>query len=652
MLCLSQASAQQTCPGGVTGSIAWCISESQAGKTTFKRLYLNGAEEVVAVINQTSDDSSRQINFNAAMHFDGTQQPIRLPLGHAALNKISIFSVFRPADDSEEQCLWQLERNSRNHLMLTTKRLADMESRYFLELTDIRQGQPILNVYERHIKPDSLPIVSQYLIVGAQPVLPETPVKAFRGQLAEIIVYDQVLSPVERRQVETYLAIKYGIALLPYKNAGYYNATGEMVKQNTNFLFRTAGIGRDDASGLNQKQSSGIEEPELLLISAGTPAANNAANKSTIPDKTYLLWSDNGASLRLADPKPGMPPLIGRCWEMVSPTDNSTLPTTLRFDTRRTNWSRSQNETWWFVCDQEGSGHFSPKTTHYVPAGEVGPEGFAVFSNLIWDADRSGRDVFGLAVAPHMFAKYWIEPPSCKPAQNGQLHVGAEGGKPPYRFKLNELHGSIHREWTTSDHHFEKIEHVKPGEYLLIVTDEHGRVFRDTLWVQSSDAPVAELPARHVLEQGKSLTLNAAQGFSQPQEARFSWSGPQGFQHEGALVSISLPGIYHLSIEYNGCIARQQIEVTAQPGSAFRDLRLFPNPAPNGQFSVVVDLLRSETVTVRLSDAAGRIVDEQFLRGCDYYFHQFNKALPSGIYQVTFQTAGDIRTIPLYIQSN
>ncbi|MBL7808068.1 MAG: T9SS type A sorting domain-containing protein [Saprospiraceae bacterium] len=616
----------------------------------FKRIHLTGTKEVLAFSNIQNETDL--INFNAAMYFDGKQQPIRLPLGQGLLNKLSIFSVFIPTDDLEEQCLWQLERNSRNELMLTTQRLADMESRYFLEIKGARKGQPMLSVYERHLKPDTLPIVSQCLIVGAQPVLPETPVQAFRGHIAEIIVYDWVLSPVERRQVETYLAIKYGIPLEPYKNAGYYDAASHKVKQNKDFLYRTAGIGRDDASGLYQKQSSGIEEPELLKLFVGSLALSNAANQSEVPDKTYLLWSDNGATLRLNAPRPGMPAMIGRSWEMTVSTDSPNISTTLRFDTRRTNSSRKPEDTWWVVCDQGGRGRFNPETTLYTPASSVSAEGLSVFTNLIWDADRSGSDVFSIAVAPHMFAKYWIDPPMCKSEKNGQLYIGAEGGSLPYRFKLLELNGDFCKEWTTIDHNFERIEGIEPGEYLLSVFDDQGRAFHDTLWVQSSDAPVAQLPSRYELEQGKSIILDAAQHFIPTPGTIFSWSGPQGFLQEGSLISISLPGIYLLSIEHDGCVSRQQIEVVAQQGSVFKGLRLFPNPAPNGRFSIMIDLIRPEAVTIRITDAVGRIVAEQSLRGSDYYFHQFIQALPSGLYQITFQSSSEMQTIPLIIQSN
>jgi hypothetical protein len=651
LCCFLQATAQQTYPGGVPSQIAWCVSENQSDKVALKRIYPNGAEEVVAVNGQTSEAPYAQFNFNAATRFDGKQEPIRLSLGQGALNKISIFTVFLPADDLEEQCLWQLERNSRNDLMLTTQRLADMESRYFLELPNARKGLPVLNIYERHVKPDTLPIVSQYLIIGAQPVLPETPVQAFRGQLAEIIVYDRVLSPVERRQVETYLAIKYGIALEPYKNAGYYDTGGKMVKQNTEYLFRTAGIGRDDNSGLDQKQSSGAEEQGLLVISAGMPAFSNVVNKSALPNQSYLLWSDNGASLRLAAPKPGMPPMIGRQWEVSANDAVRSYPTALQFDTRRTDWGRRPDETWWLVCDSGGKGRFAPENTSYIPATSISPEGYATFHPILWDTDVSGRDVFSLAVAPHLFAKYWVSAPQCQPEKEGRLYAGAEGGKSPYRFVLEGQGMDIRREWTIDNNSFMELEGVKAGQYTLMVSDAIGNTYRDTLWIESSDAPSPVIASSYRLNPGQTLQLDAGMGVNFPAHTQFHWIGPDAFYQGGANVVISTPGTYVLTIDIEGCISRREIEVEAPRADPFRQLRLFPNPAPDGNFSVIVDLFQPEQVSIRITDATGRLMTMQTLHGSDYYFQTYSLPTAAGLYQVTAQTPHGAQTLPLYIQS-
>lgn len=651
LLCLSQAAAQPIAPGGVPGYIAWCNSVSQSGKINLLRIYPNGTKEVVAESSQHSAALSGQFNFNTTMHFDGKQQPVRLSLGQGTLNKISIFLVFRPADDSQEQCLWQLERNSRNDLILTTHRLADLESRYFLESPKARNGLPVLSIYERYVKPDTMPIVSQYLVIGAQPVLPETPVQAFRGHIAEIIVYDRVLSPVERRQVETYLAIKYGIALEPYKNAGYYNAGGNMVKQNKEYLFRTTGIGRDDAAGLNQRQSSGAEEPELLVISAGIPASGNPANPSILPDQSYLLWSDNGASLRLAEPKPGMPIMIERRWEITATEAFQDYPTVLQFDTRRTDWSRHPEETWWLVCDRSGNGQFGSECTSYIQASSISPEGFVTFNPVTWDSDGSGNDVFSLAAAPPMFAKYWISAPQCQPEKEGRLYAGAEGGKPPYRFILEGLDLDIHREWTCDSNKFTELDGIKPGQYALIVSDAADKIYRDTLWIESSDALYPTLSSSYRLEEGQVLHLDAGAGVHFPTHTQFHWIGPDAFYHGGANVIISTPGTYVLTIDMDGCISRRQIEVEAPPADPFRQLRLFPNPAPDGVFSLVADLFQTDQISIRITDATGRLITQETLQGSDYYFQSFSLPVAAGLYQVTAQTSQGAQTLPLYIQS-
>lgn len=119
--------------------------------------------------------------------------------------------------------------------------------------------------------------------------------------IPEFIAYDVALTTTQRIQVESYLAIKYGVTLLQTTPTNYVASDGTTIMWNAttgvSFKANIAGIGRDDASGLNQKQSVSGNSANEVVIGLGSIAATNAANSNTFgADKTFMTWGDNGLS--------------------------------------------------------------------------------------------------------------------------------------------------------------------------------------------------------------------------------------------------------------------------------------------------------------------------------------------------------------------
>ena len=118
----------------------------------------------------------------------------------------------------------------------------------------------------------------------------------WHGSIAEVIGYASTLSTAEREQVQTYLAIKYGIAI----SSNYVTSDGTTVwNATTNAAYSNdiAGIGRDDDSDLNQKQSTS-QSGGIVEIGLGTLAADNASNANSFgSDGSFMIWGhDNGSN--------------------------------------------------------------------------------------------------------------------------------------------------------------------------------------------------------------------------------------------------------------------------------------------------------------------------------------------------------------------
>jgi hypothetical protein len=140
---------------------------------------------------------------------------------------------------------------------------------------------------------------------------------SFDGRIAEVITYTSrktdANSTQERNRIQSYLAIKYGITLgVNGTSQDYVNSNGTKIWNqavNTGYNYNITGIGRDDASDLNQKQSKSVNNATdgigpiegIVTIGLSNIYDTNNLNTNTFPsDKQFLVWGDNGADLNLA----------------------------------------------------------------------------------------------------------------------------------------------------------------------------------------------------------------------------------------------------------------------------------------------------------------------------------------------------------------
>ena len=99
----------------------------------------------------------------------------------------------------------------------------------------------------------------------------------FTGSIAEVIVYNRILTTLEMQQVNTYLSVKYGLSVPVADHLYPLDAT----HQNDVF-----GIGYNTAFGLNQTTSESAGMDDILQIS----------NPSDIDDGDYLICGNDNQS--------------------------------------------------------------------------------------------------------------------------------------------------------------------------------------------------------------------------------------------------------------------------------------------------------------------------------------------------------------------
>ena len=124
---------------------------------------------------------------------------------------------------------------------------------------------------------------------------------AFPGDIQEVVWYNTNLTDIQRHQVQSYLALKYGISLSQTAAQDYLASDGTTKMWNANtagsYNNNIAGIGRDDASGLNQKQSKSANIGSVLAMGLHEIQSSNAENTISFgSNKSFLTWADNGLS--------------------------------------------------------------------------------------------------------------------------------------------------------------------------------------------------------------------------------------------------------------------------------------------------------------------------------------------------------------------
>ena len=144
---------------------------------------------------------------------------------------------------------------------------------------------------------------------------------SFDGRIAEVITYSATNSDIDltdaRNRIQSYLAVKYGITMgTNGTSQDYVDSDGTVIwDQSANgsaYNYDIAGIGRDDASELNQKQSRSVNDATDAtgriegILTMGltdiydTNTENKNLNTTTFNDKEFLMWGSNGADLDLA----------------------------------------------------------------------------------------------------------------------------------------------------------------------------------------------------------------------------------------------------------------------------------------------------------------------------------------------------------------
>ncbi len=309
------------------------FSQSPGGVSTDLELWFKANDGVVSsggVVSGWNDQSgngingsgsgssapalvSSGLNNNSIIRFDGNDRiSTALNMNSSTYPDLDVIVVYKPTDIYPGAVFGEDDLNWDRFLLHT-----DTYTPFLLNI--ISTGSIANNVHDAALFQFNTPVItaiswredvsngSSYYVDGAQegtftanngPQSTSTlevgdignQLYPFTGDIAEIMVYSDTRTSNERQRIESYLAIKYGVALSQSSGAyDYLSSSGTVVwngTTNSTYANAIAGIGRDDNSDLNQLGSINQNESDIVEITAPSFSANNS----------FLVWGHNGSS--------------------------------------------------------------------------------------------------------------------------------------------------------------------------------------------------------------------------------------------------------------------------------------------------------------------------------------------------------------------
>ncbi|WP_161990732.1 DUF11 domain-containing protein [Chryseobacterium viscerum] len=293
---------------GITSSAGTVTQWNNSVPSTTYNLAQQGAAGTTPAYNTS------QINFNPSLRFDGTNDrlaaanvPLTATTTAAAPYQTSQYIVYRKlgttflplySHSNGFGGTWNVGGNSDGGMLITNRSMmtsAPTTNEVRLQSLDgtSNSASVYLNGQLKNTmfaNSNSTAIASpstQNFWVGAQGTN-----NFANADIAEIVVYNTTKA-TERPQIESYLALKYGIT----KSGDYVASNGTVywnISTNSGYNNNITGIARDDNSALNQKQSMSINAGQQILIGLTGMANTNTSNTGTLTNLQSLVIGDNG----------------------------------------------------------------------------------------------------------------------------------------------------------------------------------------------------------------------------------------------------------------------------------------------------------------------------------------------------------------------
>ncbi|MBL6445350.1 T9SS type A sorting domain-containing protein [Fulvivirga sp. 29W222] len=616
--------------GQITKPKVWLRADAGSITSSSWRDY-SGNENHARLTTLQGNSFPVYFNFNPTRHFRASSDLSEIPYSLEGLSETTFIMVYQASDTTERGIIGAKDGQERN-VMLTTSRVLGPDS-----VIDVfEQGNKLItmNTITQSWEDAKLPGEGASLTLGG--IINTEEVNDFEGEIAEILVFDQVIPFMHKVQYETYLGIKYGISL---KNRNYVSSREEVLwkaDENEEFQYRITGIGRDDHFQLYQKQSVNVvDSTELIALSSGTLKEINEANTSIFSDQDFILWGDNNMSLvdHKGEGQDSILSMLDRKWLVrVNGPTASNISTSIYLDISQL---PKDSLGFWLVIDRSGSGDFSADNLEYIKADSISKDSIAYYK-VKWDTDLSGKDNFSFARMKDLFAVVrTLDQPICTDPESGRVKVEVIAGKGPFEFTWGSTESEEKTKYNSGDNL--EIDRLSAGTYNLQVKDAQGIVFDRVTVLEAEDGIPVDLGPDQSLTENKEIILDATASIPDSVEVDYTWESSFGLRSTQGKIAVNESGIYRVFVtnRTNGCVFTDEITITGSPIERFE---VFPNLiTQNETFNVSISLKEPLAVQLRFFDLKGNLHAK--LGGEGNAEYQFEVSLSkAGHYMVVLET--------------
>ncbi|UPK67938.1 hypothetical protein [Chitinophaga filiformis] len=276
--------AQQ--PGGVEGTKLWWVTEKTGNEYFLVDVSGNN-------YSLKKGSAARNINFHPAYLWADAGENFDL----LAFNQATVAAAFFPNDKNKGLPFFTFEyldkmRTLKNNSVIGkgsfSYNFGNSQNRTTLEVAGQTKQENAMKTTVYYYASNK----NYYSIWGED--RRTTVSAAFNGYLPELIIYNRVLTPLERSKVESYLSIKFGTTL----DDSYVGRDGKLLWNMKDpilnkFHNRVCAIGKDSLAGLIQPKSNSTYEEAF----SDKTSYNTDANDSTVNASWTFIPRGEQASL-------------------------------------------------------------------------------------------------------------------------------------------------------------------------------------------------------------------------------------------------------------------------------------------------------------------------------------------------------------------
>lgn len=605
-------------PEGLEEPQAWLIYSGDETHEAFKDLVTG------EILHSRATAESLALNHHPCYAFHRETKGI---LSLDFLPQTVIFVSASPAQT--EQLIWSIHVDDTLRSALTTRRLADLFSYQYINYPPRVFQQPLLSTWVANSQ--NTEGKKHHLTLG-NTGSSTLPVNAFEGTIAEVLVYNRVLSEKAKNIVESYLALKYGITLISQSAPQYVGGNGQLLwdgLREPEFNFRIAGIGKDEITGFAQKISTSSVDPGLLSIEA----ENDIQQFS---DGNYLLWGSTNQPLIL-EKNEGDIHYFSMQWKVEAQHWPREFTTRLSFNKKAINTSLNTGEHFWLAISAGKADLKFEGEKQFIKGIVV--EDKVQFKEINWDRDLSGSDYFQLLIGPSFFADISIRTAKCGAKSGSQLNFTPVGGTPPFTYRIYQDQTTIHS-GSLGGQKLTAVKDLSPGFYSLRLTDALGEAWTHSFQISQGQLTESHLPAEMVLpgEGAMEFTLDGAE-FEE-----VKWMVPGGTIVMNKTIEITQPGMYRVLAKINNCIFSGEMQVSTSKSSFITRFTLYPNPTSTGKFHLSIALAEAEDIRIELHSPSGQLLQARELQGRDNYKFEGQIPGPPGAYVLTLKCNNEVQS--------